>query len=349
MSRTDRKGRSPRRGARQLRIERLEDRSVPAVAAFTIELREDDGGNPGQTLAADEISAGDSFFVEILAQEFHPLFAGLHGVALDVAWDPQALEEIDSPFNPNSLVSEHLPLFRRGTLDSEAGTIDNLSGATFQASGTGRPIGDLAAERFAILHFRAIGDPAETAINLIEGRSRIVTAPATTFSSAQLSFERQAIEIVPASQAAGPVGSHPALQALPAPTELLLGESVDPQVAVLPPAIATPADLPDFNTDPPLAATPPPESHANPGCQASAPAASPVVASEIHLAAVEADLLNDEFAAAVDLAFVGPLSLEQTGHFYATLEEIIAAIAADMHLNRTRRAHSSVVQPPFHG
>ena len=84
MSRTNHRRPAPRR----LRVERLEDRSLLAVAAFTIELHEDVGGLPGAVLAADEVQTGDSFFVEIRAQEFHPLLHGLHGVALNIAWPP---------------------------------------------------------------------------------------------------------------------------------------------------------------------------------------------------------------------------------------------------------------------
>jgi hypothetical protein len=182
---------------RALAVERLEDRSLLAVAAFTIELREDDGGVPGDVIAADEVGVGDCFFVEIRAQEFHPLYKGLHGVALNIAWDPSVLEEIDAGFDLAQILTDNLPLFRGGTLDNAAGTINNLSGSAFHASGIGRAIGDGTPERFALLHFRAETATAATSIRMSEGASSIVTQPAATFASSQLSFEQQTIAIAP--------------------------------------------------------------------------------------------------------------------------------------------------------
>jgi hypothetical protein len=62
----------------KLQFEQLEDRSLLAVAAFTVNLYHDVGGVPGELIVDDKVSVGDSFFVEIMAREYHPLAAGLH-------------------------------------------------------------------------------------------------------------------------------------------------------------------------------------------------------------------------------------------------------------------------------
>lgn len=336
MSRKVGNGRSPRRTARQLQLERLEDRSVPAVAAFTIELREDLGGSPGDVLPAEAIQAGDAFFVEILAQEFDPLFTGLHGVALNIAWDPQALEEIDSPFNPNSLVTENLPLFQRGTLDNDAGTIDNLSGSAFHASATGRPIGDGGAERFALLHFRAEGGGGETAIRLSEGRSSIVTTPAATFSSAQLSFERQTIEILAQSQAVIETTNSSETNSTP---EFTHTSTIGPEAPLAPPAIAETGDEPAVEEV--LAVDVP--THYDPfhsSCESGyfvAPAAYTPPAPAALAPIADLGPSMGDFAAAVDHAFIGPLPLEEATQFYLWLDQAIAAIAADVNEGHLRR------------
>lgn len=190
--------------AARLRLEALEDRRLLAVAAFDFNLYRDDGGAPGASISDETLEVGQSFFVEITAQEFDPRLAGLRGVALDIAWDPAVLEEIDDPFTPSALITPQLPAFQSGTLDQQAGTIDNLAGGAFLASSTGGAIGDAGAERFALLHFRVLAAADGTSLTMSEGRSSIVSVPTATFVAEQLDFERQFITIVdpPESSAA---------------------------------------------------------------------------------------------------------------------------------------------------
>ena len=358
MSRTNRH----RRPARPLRVERLEERSLLAVAAFSLQLREDLGGVPGEVLAADEVEVGDCFFVEILAQEFHPLYSGLHGVALNIAWDASVLEEIDAGFDLNQLITENLPFFRGGTLDNAAGTIDNLSGSAFHASGIGRAIGNGTAERFALLHFRAESEAAATSIRLSEGASSIVTQPAATFASSQLRFEEQHIAVVAADE---PIAATEPAQTPPPdlPTEevgtelpadettvadepraddtvadasilYMLGsfaEPVDPAIKEAPvdePQVETeePQAVPESNPEIFTLGDPEPEPQPEPSANCTADA---------------------EYAAAVDLVLIGPLTPEQfaaqsmaaQSPHGLRLEDLIAFLALDP----TRRREATVL------
>src|SRR5688572_18549188 len=81
---------------RRLQLERLEDRSLMAVAAFSVNLYEDVNGAPGELISSDTVAPGQQFFLEILATEHDPLVTGLQGVALDIAWNPQAIEIVDA-------------------------------------------------------------------------------------------------------------------------------------------------------------------------------------------------------------------------------------------------------------
>jgi hypothetical protein len=156
---------------------------------FRIRLYKDVNGKPGALIGNNKVTVGDPFFVEITAQVLDPLFKGLHGCALNIYWEPRFLEEIDDPFDPAKLVTPNLPLFRRGKLDQSQGTINNLSGSAFHASGVGKVIGGGGyPERFALLHFRALQTVTHTSIRMNQGRSSIVAQPTATFSSGQIKF-----------------------------------------------------------------------------------------------------------------------------------------------------------------
>jgi hypothetical protein len=340
---------------RALAVERLEDRSLLAVAAFTIELREDNGGVPGDIIAAADIAAGDCFYVEIRAQEFHPLYKGLHGVALNIAWDPSVLEEIDAGFDLAQILTENLPLFRGGTLDNAAGTIDNLSGSAFHASGIGRAIGDGTPERFALLHFRAETATAATSIRMSEGASSIVTQPAATFASSQLSFETQtlsiaAAEVLPADappdlpppepvasepESEEPAASEPAASE-PAASEPVVGydEPADDDAIMLltefEPDVSDPFAAPAGDEADP----PPAEPDTEIFTLSSEPAATG--AADLPEPSEPADecLATPSFAEAVDVVLMGPFTPEQFAAQPANaifrLQDLIALLALDV-------------------
>lgn len=341
---------------RALTVERLEDRSLLAVAAFTIELREDNGGVPGDVIAADEIAAGDCFYVEILAQEFHPLYKGLHGIALNIAWDPSVLEEIDSGFDLAQIITGNLPLFRGGTLDNATGTIDNLSGSAFHASGVGRAIGDGMPERFALLHFRAESATAATSIRMSEGASSIVTQPAATFSSSQLSFEEQTLAIAAAAEttlapeppaedlplpvapvepppepvASEPVASEPVAGNEPADDDAIL------LLTALEPEVGEPLDAPASDEADALPAEPEPDAEIYTLSSGASTADAPAADTADTNTAAPADecLATPSFAAAVDVVLMGPFTPEQFASQPANtifrLQDLIALLAMDV-------------------
>ena len=209
----------------RLRLERLEDRSLLAVAAFSINLFHDDGGVPGKPLANEPVEAGQAFFAQIVGREYHPGFSGLAGVSLDIAWDADVLSIVE-PFDPRAAVTPNLPLFVEGRLYQQdplsrpfrldnqirqnVGTIDGLGGSASVSSGVGKPIGSDGDDRyvkpeflglsttddhFAWLHFRA-EQPGEALLTMRQGGLRIVTLPASTLSSQQLHFETQIVTVV---------------------------------------------------------------------------------------------------------------------------------------------------------
>ncbi len=185
--------------APRLSLESLEQRSLLAVAAFEIQLFEDVDGQPGAEITSDTVGAGDTFFIEITAEEFAPYYRGLGAVSLDIAWNPDHFVAIDDPFDPSRIITSRLPVYQTGRLDNTAGTISNLSAAAFLASDVGSAIGDDGPERFALLHFRALETTDASWIHMWPGRSRIVTVPASTPSRFEMDFERQMITVAPAA------------------------------------------------------------------------------------------------------------------------------------------------------
>lgn len=146
-------------------LERLEDRSLLAagdVAVF-INLWTDNGGVPGALITSQQVTVGQTFFVEITVQDTRePVEGQLRGLvsfAIDVSWDAASLEEIDDPFDPTHPSSPLLPasftLFRSGTLNNLAGTITGLGGGRPPTVPPSDGIGVGAPARFSLLRFLA--------------------------------------------------------------------------------------------------------------------------------------------------------------------------------------------------
>jgi hypothetical protein len=209
----------------RLRLERLEDRSLLAVASFAVNLYHDDGGVPGAPLADDTVEVGQSFFAQIVAREHDPGVSGLAGISLDIAWDADVLNVVE-PFDPTKAVTPNLPLFVDGRLyqneppslpflldnriRQNVGHIDGLGGSAFPASGVGQPIGSDGDDRFvkpyllglsttddhfAWLHFRA-EQAGEAVLTMRQGGLRIATMPVLSLSGNQLHFETQIVTVV---------------------------------------------------------------------------------------------------------------------------------------------------------
>ena len=177
------------RKRRYLQIDALENRFLLAVAGFEFNLFEDVNGQPGS--AIEQVVVDESFFVEITAQEFDPHAKGLAAVALDIEWDPNALQSLDAPFDPGQIITPNLSLFQLGELNQVDGLISNLSGVS---PSTVNNIGDGSAERFALLRFRAM-QPGDSLLTMDQGWSRITTSLVASLHGPHLRFEAQSITV----------------------------------------------------------------------------------------------------------------------------------------------------------
>jgi len=183
----------------RLSLEQLETRALLTVAAFEINLYTDLGGAPGQLITDDSVHLGDTFFVEITAQDVRegdvPFdLRGLHGISVDIAWDPDVLISRNDPFIPGNVLSDKLPAFQHGVLDNAAGTIDDLSGS---AGLSEILVGGDGPERYALLRFEAIADSSSPLVVRI-GKSAIAFYPPMRTTRWDFEFEPQTINVLPA-------------------------------------------------------------------------------------------------------------------------------------------------------
>ncbi len=212
-----------------LQFERLEPRTLLAVASFYFDFYEDVGGIPGEQINDNTVESGKAFFVEIRAREHDPRFSGLAGISLDIAWDAPLLEVVE-PFDPHEAVTPNLPVLVLGTLHQdgrailpfllnnevrqEIGHIDGLGGSALSSLGAGHPIGSDGNDRFvresllglsttddhfAWLHFHA-EQPGESTFTMRQGRLRITPRPVASLKDAQLRFETKTLTIVAPSE-----------------------------------------------------------------------------------------------------------------------------------------------------
>lgn len=248
-----------RRSPRKLRFELLENRALLAFGAFAINLYEDVGGQPGQVIASDTVHVGDSFFVEITAQDLLPEPRGLGGVHLRMGWDPQVLKEIDVDFDPSTLITSKFPAFQMGTLDQEMGRIDDLGGGAALGFGVGGVIGRDGPERFALLHFQALDTPGSSPFVMRAGSHGISHFPPVWGAAGNFTFEQQTITvlhaapdpIVPSDVVAGQAVSSPSLSN---PTTEPLSESAadvaaDENTEPVSVEITNPVQEPTFTMD----------------------------------------------------------------------------------------------------
>jgi len=206
-TRQGRRGTSGRSGSRspkesRLRFEPLEQRHLLApLLGLTVNLYEDAGGVPGAPITDDAVKVGDTFFVEILAEDVRLYAQGVGGLSLDIKWDPAVLREVDAlfdPQDPNSpLVTPNFPLFRSGRLDNEAGMIDDLQGASLETLGAGERIGEQGPERFALLKFQAVAQGDLSRFELSLGRGGLGMNYRGRLRSSSLIIERQTISVTP--------------------------------------------------------------------------------------------------------------------------------------------------------
>ncbi|MCM2374215.1 hypothetical protein [Aporhodopirellula aestuarii] len=210
MTRKVNRNRSRRRHAHSLRLESLESRRLLAVAAFESELLTDNGGVPGAVIADNTITAGETFFLRVTAQEFDPTRYGLQSVGLDIEWDASLLDVVEEDFQLDTIITSNLPVLQKGSLDQEAGVIEGLSGTSLSALGSGRPIGNAVPETFVLIRMRAGDQPGTATLDLHKGNSKTITSPTASLGERHLRFDHETITIVAAAnEPEVPVASDP--------------------------------------------------------------------------------------------------------------------------------------------
>ncbi|MFN5514571.1 MAG: SdrD B-like domain-containing protein [Cyanobacteriota bacterium] len=129
------------------------DQLIPSSLQIQLNLLTDNGGAPGELISANQITAGQTFFVEILAADLRDNAQGIIGLELDLAWDGFLLEVIN--FDPVSAITSSFTVLQEGTLDNGLGSLTSLVGAAVPEFGEGAAIGVNQLERFALLQFQA--------------------------------------------------------------------------------------------------------------------------------------------------------------------------------------------------
>jgi hypothetical protein len=329
-----RKSKRPSSPFTRLCCEPLEDRHLLAFAAIAVNLFEDLDGSPGALIAGDQVEVGQSFFAEITAQEFYPGRDGLASVRLDIHYDSAVLKLADT-FDVDQIVTTDLPFFQTGAHDSATGAISDLGGSAFV--GLGRYIGSDGPDRFALLRFEALQATAGSPLIISQGLSRLSLHPVGGLLDSQIDFESPSITVVATNSSPPP--SDPPLDQTTTEVTPPIDTSTDPSGPIPPPADPEPlCDLAtylsqQFTTLGPQAPSsfnqaPQSTAHEAPNTTSQAPSTAPQAPSTTHQA-----LLDDP--AATDWLFVGPRATSTCDSIFLRLEELIAAIAADVHQQQT--------------
>ncbi len=180
----------------QVEPENRTDTDEAAVLGLEVNLFEDAGGVPGNLITNDTVEIGESFFVEIAAEDLREVPEGIGGLSINATWAPEVLQEIDQPFDPTELVTAAFPLYRSGSLDNSAGRIEDLGGSSFRSSDDGEPIGIDGPERFSLLHFRAIGLAVESPFSVEIGASGVGIVQGSLREASDLAIEAQVVSVI---------------------------------------------------------------------------------------------------------------------------------------------------------
>ncbi|MCL6501490.1 MAG: DUF4214 domain-containing protein [Pirellulales bacterium] len=176
--------------------------------AVFINLFTDNAGVPGSPISSQQVTVGQTFFVEISVQDTRPAaegeLRGLVSFAIDVGWDAASLEEIDDPFNPTDLASPLLPasftLFRSGTLNNLAGTITGLGGGRAPTNPPSNGIGAGVPERFSLLRFLAqevTAGPQPFVVSFNEELGGALADGSFVLTAADIAIQAASIEVLP--------------------------------------------------------------------------------------------------------------------------------------------------------
>lgn len=186
---------------RGLKIEKLESRSLMAVARFFFRLLHDDHGTPGAVIESNTVSAGESFFADLRVREFHPYIYGVTAASLDIKWDPalfefldeERLRQVDTP-----IITDDFPRDRNGSLVKEIGEIQGLSAHALVGFGFGRALGDLEDDRFALLRFRSLGNTGAASLSLSHGEYDVILENGAPVPPSRVDYEELTVQVVAA-------------------------------------------------------------------------------------------------------------------------------------------------------
>ncbi|QDS89708.1 hypothetical protein EC9_39080 [Rosistilla ulvae] len=120
------------------------------------------------SVANGDVQIGDLITIDVQVSESDPDAAGVGGISIDVDWDPSELQLVNSG-SITDAITENFPGFQGGSIDTVAGFIDELTGASFESAGIGRAIGDGVAETFVTLTFVALKPTDGSAITVSLG------------------------------------------------------------------------------------------------------------------------------------------------------------------------------------
>ncbi|MBO1067986.1 MAG: hypothetical protein HEQ13_00550 [Dolichospermum sp. DEX189] len=91
--------------------------------------------------AVDSVIAGNRFYAQILVGDFRSDSVGLIGFLSSIQWNPNILQSLDDPFNPDEVITSNFSAVFGGTLDNTVGRISDLEAGALPAFESGQAIG----------------------------------------------------------------------------------------------------------------------------------------------------------------------------------------------------------------
>jgi hypothetical protein len=176
-------------------LETLEDRRMLAVLNLDVNLVADVQGTVGTNLPTDTINVGDTFYVEITALDVGGEGGGIRSLGIDIAWDGDFVELLNTPFQPiptNGIITPNFPLNRGGTLEGTNQDITNLTGSSDGENGF--PIGNNTPVWFSRLRFEAQAPVTASAFTVSLRPGSVTFANGDTLDS--VAIDPQTITIV---------------------------------------------------------------------------------------------------------------------------------------------------------
>lgn len=181
---------------RLLKFESLETRRLLFFAEFNFNLYEDAGGTPGAAIENSVVVQGDTFFLEVVAEDTLQNPLGLHGISLDIKWNRNAFVLADE-FDASEIVTDKLPFMQLGNYEPEVGRINDLTGSLGIGLETRTLLGLDGPERFALIRLEAVDTVEEAEFSMRGGMDGIAFFPPIWDKPSDFYFERESISVIP--------------------------------------------------------------------------------------------------------------------------------------------------------